>query len=77
VRWLEGESRLAGSGGLKSALEHGDDSARLALPLLIAALVLAVVELALGRWFSHAVKGEQAGGGAIAGAAAAERGAAV
>lgn len=59
VQWLEpkalaGEGATAG-GALKAALDRGEDRGRLVLPLLVAALLVAVVELALARWFSHAV----------------------
>lgn len=58
VRWLDGDPKvggLPGGGTLRSALQRSEDGSRFVLPLLIAALVLAVLELALGRWFSHAV----------------------
>ena len=56
VRWLDDRTALgAGGASLRSALQRGEDGTRLAFPLLIAALLFAVTELALARWFSHAV----------------------
>lgn len=68
VQWLEGPA-APGSGqqsnaGVRSVLQRGDEAGRMALPLLIAALVLAVLELAMGRWFSHATVRPTAGGAA-------------
>ena len=58
-QWLQGSDRLstepAAAGAIKSALRSGDDPGKIVLPLLIAALLLALVELVLARWFSHAV----------------------
>jgi hypothetical protein len=47
-------------------LQRGDEAGRMALPLLIAALVLAVMELAMGRWFSHATVRPAGAGSAAA-----------
>jgi len=58
VQWLQPAPAVPaqpGQGSLKTALDRGQDQGRLILPLLIAALLMAVVELALARWFSHAI----------------------
>lgn len=58
VSWLGAALPSGGAGAgrtdLRAALEREDDRPTLSLPLLIAALCVAVVELALARWFSHA-----------------------
>jgi hypothetical protein len=58
VQWLDAASTAdpaqARPGSLRASLDRGQDQGRLVLPLLIAALLLAVLELALARWFSHA-----------------------
>ncbi|MBX3377061.1 MAG: BatA domain-containing protein [Phycisphaeraceae bacterium] len=53
VRWLTGSDAL-GEGGLSTALSGKRDASRWVLPLLIGAMGLALLELALARWFSHA-----------------------
>lgn len=53
VRWLTGEDSL-GEGGLSTALSGSKDASRWVLPLLIGAMCIALLELALARWFSHA-----------------------
>ncbi len=59
-------------GGLAEAVVNDGRGSAAALPLLIAALALALVETALARWFSHAEaeKGGRVRGGVVAGAAA-------
>lgn len=67
VRWLENIGRPGAEAGVgvRSVLQHGDDAGKIVLPLLIAALALALMELALGKWFSHAVvRGERGGAAA-------------
>jgi hypothetical protein len=59
VRWIDGlEPSAAGqaSGSLHTIFDQRTDSAAFAVWLLAAALLLAVLELAMGRWFSHAVR---------------------
>jgi hypothetical protein len=60
IRWLEPDQRIGGTAvaadSLRSILQRGEDGTRFAIPLLIAALAIAVLELALARWFSHAVE---------------------
>ncbi|MEX2220102.1 MAG: BatA domain-containing protein [Phycisphaerales bacterium] len=58
VRWLPADADVGAGGApstLRSALQRDEDGMRLALPLLMGALAFAVLELALARWFSHAV----------------------
>ena len=59
VRWLEPGGTVPGAkegaSSLRSILQRGEDGTRFAVPLLLAALALAVLELAMARWFSHAV----------------------
>jgi hypothetical protein len=52
--WIGADGPGPAAGGVRAALAGGDDAGRLALPLLIAALALALLELAMARWFSHA-----------------------
>jgi hypothetical protein len=76
VQWLEdsgpraAEAGNGGAGAIRSLVSQGDDSGRLVLPLLVAALVLALLELGMARWFSHAVIRGGAGSAAGAGGAA-------
>jgi hypothetical protein len=60
VRWLDGPDQAATAGGSPGALHaifdrRGEDS-MLPIWLLAIALAIAVLELAMGRWFSHAVR---------------------
>ncbi len=55
VRWLDAGEALGGKSSVAAALARTADSTRLVLPLLIGALVVALLELAMARWFSHAV----------------------
>lgn len=56
VQWLESAPAAGGQGApaLRERLDRGPDSAPFAFALLLAALGLAVVEIGLARWFSHA-----------------------
>jgi hypothetical protein len=59
VRWLDGLEQEPGAAAgaatsLHAIFDRRADDARLALPLLIAALLIALFEVAMGRWFSHA-----------------------
>lgn len=57
VHWLDGlapAGASSGSGTLQAIFDRRADDAILAFPLLLAALVLAVAELGMARWFSHA-----------------------
>jgi hypothetical protein len=51
--WIRSGPSAAGRSARR--LQQGDDAGRATLTLLIAALVLAVLELFMARWFSHAV----------------------
>ncbi len=62
VQWL-GDSRAVGGGQaarptLRERLDHGNDAAPWAVALLMTALGVALLELAMARWFSHARLGE-------------------
>jgi len=46
-------------------LAHAERGAPISLPLLIAALAVAIAELAMARWFSHAIVGTGAGSSRI------------
>jgi hypothetical protein len=63
-QWLQGSDQIAAGssqgGEISSALRSGDDPGKIVLPLLIAALLIALVELVLARWFSHAAAQEGA-----------------
>jgi len=63
-QWLQGSDQIAAGssqgGEISSALRSGDDPGKVVLPLLIAALLIALVELVLARWFSHAAAQEGA-----------------
>jgi hypothetical protein len=65
VQWLESLERpgSAQAGGLHAVASRGDGM-RYVLPLLVAALVVALLELALARFFSHASLAIPARGGA-------------
>jgi hypothetical protein len=57
IQWIRAEDVVnaeEGGGVIRTFMDKGDAIGRLALPMLIAALVLAVMELFLARWFSHA-----------------------
>ncbi len=57
VRWLasdDAQTQEAGAVKVSEILSDKPDSSRSSLPLLMAALALAVLEVALARWFSHA-----------------------
>lgn len=54
VRWLDPKETLAGRDTVAGALARSGDSMRWVMPLLIAALGVALLELAIARWFSHA-----------------------
>ncbi len=78
VAWLprEGGAATAGAAGsvrgaLSAAIGVAERGAPISLPLLVALLALAVVELVLGRWASHAsvVSAELPRGAAMGGAA--------
>lgn len=60
VQWLEASqivgAEQATAGTLHSIFDRRADDARLAIPLLIAALLFALLELGMARWFSHAVR---------------------
>lgn len=64
VQWLPANAAVATGGPtLRERLDRGQDRAPYAALLLAAALALAVVELGLARWFSHAVVPTPSGGG--------------
>lgn len=66
VEWI-GEAAGVGAGGrgeLRATLDRGAERPTFALPLLLAALGLAVLELAMARWFSHAAAPAGAASGA-------------
>ncbi len=68
VKWIDGKEGLGG-GGVGAALARTSDSTRFVLPLILGAIGLALLELMMARWFSHAVKPGSAGiatGGATA-----------
>jgi hypothetical protein len=56
VEWLRpiGEGPGGHAAALKNAMDRGTDASTWILALLIGAVVFAVLELALARWFSHA-----------------------
>ncbi len=68
VQWLvEPADAAAGGAGagptLRERLDRGQDAAPYAVALLIGALALALLELGMARWFSHATIGNAASGG--------------
>lgn len=55
VEWVETQATEAGATPSEPlTLSRGESDDRLSVPLLMAALALAAIELALARWFSHA-----------------------
>ena len=57
VRWLvsdDAQAQQANAVSVGEILSDEPDSSRSSLSLLLGALVLAVLEVALARWFSHA-----------------------
>jgi hypothetical protein len=70
VKWIDGKEGLGG-GGVGGALARTADSNRLVIPLILGAIALAVMELMMARWFSHAVRPlPGAAGSAVGGATA-------
>jgi hypothetical protein len=55
VQWLEAPQRSGGEGGaLHAIFDRSADDALLSLPLLLLALLIAIAEVGMARWFSHA-----------------------
>jgi hypothetical protein len=62
IKWIEGGEGISGRTSVTEALSRTVDATRFVLPLLLAALGVALLELAMARWFSHAGKGSGKGG---------------
>jgi len=56
IKWLASGDAIGGRGSVAAALAKSADSTRWVLPLLLGALGVALAELAMARWFSHATR---------------------
>lgn len=71
AEWLERDAagqlvRAEGVGPSAEARRQDEAGSRIVVALLAAAIVLAVLELAMARWFSHATRAPASGSGAAA-----------
>lgn len=64
IKWLEAGEGISGGASVSAALSRTTDASKFVLPLLLAALGVALLELAMARWFSHAVRGVDKGSAA-------------